>query len=55
MRRCVIGSFQYYNGDKLILITNEEHYSDKLADVVVYGRVDDVLEKLVTEYQTNGI
>ena len=42
---------QYYNGDKLILITNEEHYSDKLADVLVYSRVDDALEKLVTAYQ----
>ena len=42
----------YYNGDKLILITNEEHFSDKLADVVIYSRVDDFLEKLVKEYQT---
>lgn len=42
---------QYYNGDKLILITNEEHYSDRLADVLVYSRVDDALEKLVKEYQ----
>lgn len=42
---------QYYKGDKLILITNEEHYSDKLADLVVYSRVDDVLGKLVKEYQ----
>ena len=42
---------QYYNGDKLILITNEEHYSDKLADVLVYSGVDDALEKLVTAYQ----
>lgn len=43
---------QYYNGDKLILITNEEHYSDKLADMVVYSRVDDALGKLVKEYQS---
>ena len=42
----------YYTGDKLILITNEEHFSDKLADVVIYSRVDDFLEKLVKEYQT---
>lgn len=42
---------QYYTGDKLILITNEEHFSDKLADVLVYSRSDDALEKLVNEYQ----
>lgn len=45
---------QYYNGDKLILITNEEHYSDKLADMVVHSRVDDALEKLVKEYQSKS-
>lgn len=42
---------QYYSGDKLILITEEEHYSDKWADVLVYGRSDDVLERLVDEYR----
>lgn len=45
---------QYYNGEKLILITNQEHYSDKLADVVIYSRVDDALEKLVKTYQINS-
>lgn len=44
---------QYYSGNKLILIKSEEHYSDKLADVLVYSRADDVLEMLVTKYQMN--
>lgn len=42
---------QYYNGDKLILITGGQHYSDKLADVLVCGRVDCALEKLVKAYE----
>ncbi len=42
---------KYYNGSKLILITSGEHFSDKMADLVVYSRVDDFLEKLVMEYQ----
>lgn len=41
----------YYKGNKLILITKVEHYSDKQADLVVYSRVDDTLEKLVKHYQ----
>lgn len=42
---------QYYTGDKLILVTNEEHFSDKLANVLIYSRVDDALEKIVKAYQ----
>lgn len=40
---------QYYTGPNLILVTGTEHYSDQRADVVVHGRCDDFLERLVQE------
>lgn len=38
---------QYYEGKKLILIKEQEHYSDSAADVIVYSRVDEALQALV--------
>ncbi|WP_099468424.1 Sir2 family NAD-dependent protein deacetylase [Konateibacter massiliensis] len=38
---------QYYNGDNLILITKEKHYTDKLADYVIHEAVEDVLPRVV--------
>ncbi|MEF9941299.1 MAG: Sir2 family NAD-dependent protein deacetylase [Lachnospiraceae bacterium] len=38
----------YYRGTKLILITKNEHYSDKYADIVVHSRVDDALKKILS-------
>jgi NAD-dependent deacetylase len=38
---------QYYTGNKLILINEEEHYTDKLADFVVHKKVVDVLPEIV--------
>lgn len=40
---------QYYSGSNMILVTDKEHYSDQRADIVVYGRCDEFLEKLVCE------
>ncbi len=40
---------QYYTGTNLILVTGSEHHSDQRADVIVYGRCDAFLEKLITE------
>ena len=40
---------QYYTGASLILVTESEHYSDQRADIIVYGRCDDFLERLVSE------
>ncbi len=40
---------QYYTGVHLILVTESEHYSDQRADIIVYGRCDDFLERLVSE------
>lgn len=37
----------YYAGDKLILISLHEHFSDKYADLAIHKRVDEVLQKLV--------
>lgn len=38
----------YYEGDKLIVINAEPHFSDKYADVVIHERTDDYLEQLVS-------
>lgn len=38
---------QYYTGNKLILINEEEHYTDKLADFVVNKKIVDVLPEIV--------
>lgn len=38
---------QYYSGNKLILINEEEHFSDKLADFVMHKKVVDVLPEVV--------
>ena len=43
---------QYYTGTNLILVTDSEHYSDQHADEIVYGRCDEFLEKLVSEYES---
>lgn len=37
----------YYAGDKMVLVTKNEHYSDKYADLVIHKRVDATLDKLV--------
>ncbi len=37
----------HYPGDKLILITKHEHFTDKAADLVIHEHVCDVLPKLV--------
>lgn len=42
---------QYYSGDKIILVTGLEHFSDGKADLCVHGRCDEFLERLVTEYE----
>lgn len=38
---------KYFNGDKLILINEEEHYSDNLADYVIHDKVNDVLPYII--------
>lgn len=42
---------QYYSGTNLILVTESEHYSDRQADIIVYGRSDDFLRRLNEEYR----
>lgn len=37
----------HYTGDKLILINEEEHFTDRYADYVLHGRCKDILPKLV--------
>lgn len=38
---------QYYKGSKLILINDEKHYSDHLADYVIYGKTKEILPQLI--------
>jgi NAD-dependent deacetylase len=38
---------QYYSGNKLIIINEEEHYSDKLADYVIHEKVSDIIPRIV--------
>ena len=38
-----------FQGNKLVLINNEEHYSDGIADLVFHEPCGEVLEKLVKE------
>jgi len=39
----------YYEGDKLVLINPEKHFSDKLADVAVHKSVEDALGEILKE------
>ena len=39
----------YYEGDKLIVVNPEPHFSDKYADILVSERVDITLEKILKE------
>lgn len=37
----------YYTGDKVVLITKHEHYTDKLADLCIYGEVRKILPQAI--------
>lgn len=39
----------HYTGNHLILINEEEHFTDRYADYVIYGKCKDVLPKLVED------
>lgn len=39
----------HYTGNKLILINEEEHFTDRHADYVIYGKCKDILPKLVED------
>lgn len=36
-----------YKGNRLVLISKEEHYMDKYADIVIHDKVSDVLPKIL--------
>ncbi len=38
----------HYQGDKLILVTPHDHFTDKAADVVIHEYVKDILPKIVS-------
>ena len=37
----------YYEGDKLILVNETPHHAERLANIVIHERVDDLLERLI--------
>lgn len=39
----------YYDGDKLVIVNAEPHFSDRYADVIIHERVDTLLEKILNE------
>ncbi len=39
---------QYYLGDRLVLINNETHPTDREANMVIYEKVSDVLPKVIS-------
>ena len=43
----VKNALRYYNGNKLVLITKHEHFTDKKADIVIHDEVNKVLPKIV--------
>ena len=36
-----------YKGDRLVLITRDEHYTDRYADFVIHGKVSDILPLII--------
>lgn len=40
-------TIDYYKGDKMVLVTLNNHFSDKYADFVIHKRVDDTLEQVL--------
>ncbi len=36
-----------FNGEKLVLLNSEEHFADKKADLVIYGKPMDIMKDLV--------
>ncbi|MCR4923561.1 MAG: NAD-dependent deacetylase [Lachnospiraceae bacterium] len=38
---------QYYEGNKVILITLHEHYNDGNADICIHGKLEDILPQIV--------
>ena len=45
---------KYYEGDKLVLITQEQHFSNKWADIYWESRVDDALDKIINEMEKDN-
>ena len=37
---------RYFNGRRVILIHEREHYADAKADLVIHGKAVDILEQL---------
>lgn len=41
------GPMNFFDGEKLILIKEEKHFADEQADVVLYGKAQDILPRIV--------
>lgn len=44
----------YYEGEKLILIQEEEHFSDKYANIVMHSKVADALDQIIAEMEKDN-
>lgn len=38
---------KYFDGNKVILVNTEEHYSDSMADIVIHGSISEVLPEII--------
>lgn len=45
---------KYYEGNKLILITEEQHFSNEWADIYWESRVDEALDKIIMEMEKDN-
>jgi len=43
---------KFYEGSKIVLINEEKHYTDKYADYIIYGRVDEILPEITAELRS---
>lgn len=41
----------YYQGEKIVLVNPEPHFSDKYADIVFHQRVDEFMDALIKELE----
>lgn len=44
----VKNALRYYHGEKLILITKHQHFTDKKADIIIHEEVNKILPKIVS-------
>ena len=46
-QKLVTTHLKYFEGNKVILINPAEHFTDTRADIVIHGKVSEILPKIV--------